>query len=817
MHDRYELFHQITSVLDIDQDIEHDGGRACIINGDVFYSPNSTASVGLPPPVESNPTIWRNSRTSFVREFHQPLWWSVETAYLAFLPIYPQFCGEPFGELLDLPNCFDYMKEGYILDPQVLLKWKKLEFFLKRVVQLLLVKSLAPAPEPIIDTAISCTGFYREARYFRRAVGRTRDWFSLWMAQVSYTIALAMSAEQDSLPDTAPNWCHFLLRREFAQAGWDQTYIFGVRQSMGNFSPSVLRSGIFLQIASPPRHQFSVDWFLKFHVPVWYPWGQREVDVARTSRQVGRLAPPSEKLQALATFMSKEPESHVEDNNDQPARAAQSKQDVVQKPWAAFLAERAARTKEIIACETPQDRQKRENRERIPPKHRTKVYVWEKDDKSKNGYCRNLVTQRNNEYTLSDYSDAQRVYNSVFNEWDCCEELGEEKPDSDSDDGDDFFEDHNENLVNNHHFATSVAHATSTTSPLRIDSPMPPPFATSSEGARPTTPARPTTHSSNPTGHTSVNEHVVAPPSRAEADYQVDSYDAVELLRDFLGFVPPLPFPTSTDPRDRLSGGKLKTLLSLVGLQEQRPDCSSAMIPTDIWNFLEAFNSSNSQLARTPLWDLAIGNRLYLRGCMRLHCLRSLQGEKIGETQEKLYYFDFGQNATVPWHLAVTNIIDALFVCRLPRRWNDYRVVQHLLTRGIRFRTLLPHTLPPPRDLPITLIPFRLSGYVFTSRDYDIYLREREALLRNPRIARAALMKGGIIWRLIVASTSPDDILSGPSAAISLHNLGLALGESNNGHHLWDDIVSNEELDQICGTYLCYTGELSSDIFLDNN
>lgn len=207
---------------------------------------------------------------------------------------------------------------------------------------------------------------------------------------------------------------------------------------------------------------------------------------------------------------------------------------------------------------------------------------------------------------------------------------------------------------------------------------------------------------------------------------------------------------------------------------------------------------------------MAPGNRRYLGGCRRLTFLKVLDGEIIvGETPEKLYVFDFGRNATVPWLLAVTSVIDVLFVCRLDSRMNDYEIANHLLTRGIRFRTLIWDILPPPRDLPIILTPFRLSGYTFTSRDYDVYIREREALIRNPRIARAALMKGGIVWRLIVASISASDVLAGPSAAVSLYNYGLALGENNTEQHLWDDIISNEELDQICGTYFCYTGKLS--------
>lgn len=830
-HDAYALFHRVTTTVNITQRIQHNGGRATIINGDIFYSPNSTAIVALPPPAENNSKIWRNSKTSSSREFHQPLWWSVETAYLAFFPIHPQFCGEPFGELLEFPNYFDREKRGYMLDPQILLKWKKLEFFLRRVSELLLTQSNAVPPKPIIDTALSCTGYYRAVRHFRQVVRQTRDWFSVWMAQVSYTIALAMSNNHSEVPNDFPEWCQFLLRRDFQLEGWDQVYIAGVRQSMGYFSSSVARSGIFLQIVSSPRHQFSVDWFQRFHVPVWYPWGQKEIEAAKTSRQVGRLAPPPEQLQAVSTFLSKVPENRTDNDTSTRAQA-----DTQQKPWIAFLAERQARTQQAIDHETSQERQTRENRERNPPTRRVKVYVWEEDSDSNNGYRRVLVSQKNNDYTLDCHSDTQKVYNAVFNEWDCCEEMGEDKADSVWGSEEDDFANMDDttayerpgpialsprvsfipssptspNVLNTASGGFSIGHSSSSSQhQARPVTPSPRVlFSTPSSSSSPS--ALNTTSGTFSSGDaSSSSQHQVPLSSSAEADYDLVYYDAFELLQDFLGFVPPLPLPTKTSSREPLSDKKLQNLLSLVGLLEQRDDCPSVLIPTDICDFLDAFNASNGLFPRTPIWDLAPGNRRYLGGCRRLQFLKMLDGEIIAKTREKLYVFDFGREATVPWLLAATSVIDALFICRLDRRLNDYQIANHLLTRGIRFRTLVRDILPPPRDLPFTLTPFRLSDYVFTSRDYDVYVREREALIRNPRIARAALMKGGIVWRLLVAMISASDVLAGPSAAISIYNYGVAFGQSNNGRHLWDDIISDEELDQICGTYHCYTGKLS--------
>jgi hypothetical protein len=61
-----------------------------------------------------------------VDALHQPLWWSQETAFLAFLPINPDFFGVPFedfnnAELRNSPT-------GYSMRAEASLTWKQTEF-----------------------------------------------------------------------------------------------------------------------------------------------------------------------------------------------------------------------------------------------------------------------------------------------------------------------------------------------------------------------------------------------------------------------------------------------------------------------------------------------------------------------------------------------------------------------------------------------------------------------------------------------------------------------------------------------------------------
>jgi hypothetical protein len=186
--------------------------------------------------------------------------------------------------------------------------------------------------------------------------------------------------------------------------------------------------------------------------------------------------------------------------------------------------------------------------------------------------------------------------------------------------------------------------------------------------------------------------------------------------------------------------------------------------------------------------------------------------------EEKWYVFDFKETATVPWKVAVANVVDAFFVCRLDRpggpRITDFEVARELLNHGIQFSTLLPvKPLPRSVDRAIT-VPVRLPGYEFTLDDFFAYEQQRAALLSDPRVARSALLRGGIVWRLAVATLSFDDVLEGPTTAATIQRRGIVVKTSDDSIDLCDDGLSQLELDIICGLHHCYTGLFSFFTFL---
>ncbi|EDR13445.1 uncharacterized protein LACBIDRAFT_323094 [Laccaria bicolor S238N-H82] len=127
-----------------------------------------------------------------------------------------------------------------------------------------------------------------------------------------------------------------------------------------------------------------------------------------------------------------------------------------------------------------------------------------------------------------------------------------------------------------------------------------------------------------------------------------------------------------------------------------------------------------------------------------------------------------------------------------------------LIERGVPFRTLVWKSMmpkPPPSMPVIYQLPSRGPNYVFSKRDFDSYIHLREILVRQPRI-RAALLRGGMPWRLVISFTHADKILGGPVGGGPMREVHHPSGET-----LVDDDLTDLELDLLCGTYICDTGQ----------
>lgn len=193
-----------------------------------------------------------------------------------------------------------------MLDTTVLLQWNVVQHQLKFATDRLLSRYNAPKLRWILPTALRWlgAGVFRNVKDLREQVTGSRNWFSVFVAGLSYAIAVSLTVSGDPLDGGIPYWFYFLSGQQM-----EQLWLSGIQASPGGtFSPYVARAGMLLKVLQPEREQFSVDWLCRFHVPVWYPWGPKEAQAAVCDSKVARLAPLPHQLQEISTFLTKTPE-----------------------------------------------------------------------------------------------------------------------------------------------------------------------------------------------------------------------------------------------------------------------------------------------------------------------------------------------------------------------------------------------------------------------------------------------------------------------------------------------------------------------------
>ena len=379
---------------------------------------------------------------------------------------------------------------------------------------------------------------------------------------------------------------------------------------------------------------------------------------------------------------------------------------------------------------------------------------------------------------LDAYGENQKRYDAFSNEWDCCEEFGTLAPGEflDGDDSDDDF-----NMG-------------------------PPSAAVENHAPGPDTPLTDTLVADNAQPATVVDVGSFSITCPAEMIFDWEELETSQLLYEIYGFVPPLPLPTQSSS---LSDRDRSLLSTIVGLHRNDFEFFKSPAASFALEFMKLLGDSKTP--KNSTWDIADGNRVSISSSGLFSRLRVIDG--IGNPgQDKWFVFDFKEEATVPWMVAVHNVNDAFFVCRFDRPRprgsprTDFEVARELLNHGIQFSTLLAVKRLPPSITPEITVPVRLPGYRFTQDDFYAYEQQRATLLSDPRVARSALLRGGIVWRLAVATLSFDDVLEGPTTAATLERRGIIVRSSLESVDLVDDGLSQLELDIVCGLHHCYTG-----------
>jgi hypothetical protein len=227
----------------------------------------------------------------------------------------------------------------------------------------------------------------------------------------------------------------------------------------------------------------------------------------------------------------------------------------------------------------------------------------------------------------------------------------------------------------------------------------------------------------------------------------------------------------------------------------------------------EALGGSLASMGK--LWDLSMNSphRLPLPSPQteaQLSPALRVRAVTCATTRRVVYIITEANGTKFTYSLVLEHATTALECYR--RNWQSLlSVAKNLIQSGKAFRTYIP------RDPRFTGTPLRRVcrplchrswNHVFGLVDYHAYEDARRELFDKP-FGRAAVLTGGLIWRLAADTIGDEVVLQGPST--HAHEFGDLIADPT-GKQFVDDTLSEEEMDLICGKYVMYTGKTTKQV-----
>lgn len=430
-----------------------------------------------------------------------------------------------------------------------------------------------------------------------------------------------------------------------------------------------------------------------------------------------------------------------------------------------FITEKMAEIEKIEQARRAQqnaaERQRTMDRERTPGANGPSLHVWEldPDERDPTKYFRRTVLGSSaKKDVLAEHTDNQTRYFPALNVWHVCEGLapGEwvHDPWDESDDEDDV--------------------------------PQHPDSAPEAEG--PTADPLPDMNDHQPT------ERFQEMKDKPSANASFSKNFKLKLAETF-GWVPPIPLPPPTDLVALIPENQRVNFLRALGRAYhwqkdaadqffRSPEAASA------WSLYQTFTSTLGQTHDTDVFDLNLGcPKPIPTHLMRHICIIESAGHP------PLYMFNV---RGADYNVAVYSPIVALAACRYDPDSTE-SLVEFLYKYGAPFQTLLPEVdpLPPYEEQFPPTLPRRPHQYAFGPSDYYAYIAgiAREMF----RKSRAAVLRGGYIWRLSSTHLHLADAMEGPT---SKHNLEVEYA----GRRYIDDKLTPTDEAIIVGTYIVDDG-----------
>ena len=622
---------------------------------------------------------------------------------MAWVPTKPAFDSKPLHVLQKTKREFGVhqLRDKYVLDWQLCKEWNNLEINLIYVASALACRTSLLMP---LDSEVfpfpSRYGYRRLHKSHRGAeisAEKSLHAFGPLMGWISLLISHNLRPSQ-----TGPPLWEVIL----ARAGVSGDYITLLRESeLLKFDVGYPRAGVI--ITRDCQFKNSAAHMVKHFVPYWVLWtnGIQLKDMG----PLACLAPTPDEISKAyeAAQASKITPNEFAMPNDEsevamPEAVMPDASKSGAKPWHSFFEQRRKLRPGHLARETLERKIARLQREKAAEKHlppgghsTATFFRWTDADTPQR--VRKQMTRNEAEQMWSLYSDRQRRYDSLTNEWDICTEFGDgpSDDDDDDDDGDDDYYRNSINTMDKWHDTLSAEY----------DRPI--------QGT----------------------EHVV-------------SWTLTDILYQRYGFKFHL-FYTANAPDPQYTW---LTIQKTFGLKPTTPRSDELHQPVS--QFLGHFITSPPTQPCSSMWDLGEDCATPFQAVaqdipFQVHAL----------TDHGICHYILsarGPSSATPWVLEFEDPATVLECLRRQER-TIFELTEFLCMHGAPFNTCRPRNQLSSSSQsyrPVTL-GWRQPLHKGTRFEYNFYQERRDRLLHCPH-GRAALLAGGIVWHLAMDSLVDD-------------------------------------------------------------
>ncbi|KAF9050135.1 hypothetical protein BJ165DRAFT_1401929 [Panaeolus papilionaceus] len=705
----------------------------------IAYRYNESVVKPNPPEIVGEYNYRFNKQDAVYTNFTKPQWWTKAYCWTAFTPLKQTHSG-PFHVLdnIQVQHIKDEGRSvsGYGIPKERVQSWLDLEHKIYRLIESLrhqYPQTIRPHLPPMPTHYMSPSKIHK----YKRAEGIEEQ-------------QNEESEETANNQQTRKPWyiraIEDSVSSSFVNAFMASTFLKKAKK--------VRRAGVFINVLSPEPGFATIEWLVRWNVPVWYYWSNEEADAAASKKIAEFLVP----LEAIINNIDVDGRNDTESEQDEQEGIRKARQErIAEKPWESFFQRRTSMEAAKAQRESDRARRSRLEREKRPPIKGSKYWQWTFAS-STTTELRRIKLDARTVLELENRPSHQMKYYAWDDKWDVCSYF-------EGEDGGDDREDMEGN---------GVGWAEIDNDCMEDDTPAEP---GEEKGMHK---AYYDIYSRTDTGDEDEPDSMQLVRD-SHGNLMFEATDINWVLRAYYGFK----IPKNTQPwRSRPTEREWAEAMTTIG----RTESTTTWVVTEgsagaIIDFVHKLSKKKQPL--DDMFDLGSNNGINIP----LHSIRSNC---------------FEDTPIDSWIVALYNPMDVLYVYRLlsTEGYVDSRdhLIQTLVMDGIRFQTL--EEIIDDADPPCTLdnisthIPIQLSGHKYLWNDYTSYIHMRARILLSPR-GRAALLAGGIVSRIAMEHLDMQAPVFGPSTAVTKHSTGITIYTSS--RRFVDDALTQDEMDLICG------------------